>query len=226
MLAHPSWCDQASFDLRCWCEGRCGQESEGGIVRAAAPGVRVRHRHGEGCGADSSAFIAGWCARRWRAPCRRCVAIARAPSRPWDRWRRSSMPILAADATAPRKQRHTARRIHRRILAELPGWPVAESTVRNHVRERRRVLGMEARADLRAAILRLGLGGSGRLVRGAGRSRRRPGQAAGVLHAQHGERGGVPPGLPACHAAGVPRGARARLRLLRRGPSGSCATTT
>jgi hypothetical protein len=28
--------------------------------------------------------------------------------------------ILAADATAPRKQRHTARRIHRRILAELP----------------------------------------------------------------------------------------------------------
>ena len=29
--------------------------------------------------------------------------------------------ILAADATAPRKQRHTARRIHQRILAELPG---------------------------------------------------------------------------------------------------------
>ncbi len=21
MLAHPSWCDQASFDPRCWCEG-------------------------------------------------------------------------------------------------------------------------------------------------------------------------------------------------------------
>ena len=54
--------------------------------------------------------------------------------------------ILAADATAPRKQRHTARRIHRRILAELPRHPVAESTVRNHVRERRRVLGTEARA--------------------------------------------------------------------------------
>jgi transposase len=53
--------------------------------------------------------------------------------------------ILAADATAPRKQRHTARRIHRRILAELPGWPVAESTVRNHVRERRHALGMTAR---------------------------------------------------------------------------------
>ena len=30
MLAHPSWCDQASFDLRCWCEGWFGQESKGG----------------------------------------------------------------------------------------------------------------------------------------------------------------------------------------------------
>lgn len=54
--------------------------------------------------------------------------------------------ILAADATAPRKQRHTARRIHRRILAELPRHAIAESTVRNHVRERRRLLGTEARA--------------------------------------------------------------------------------
>ena len=54
--------------------------------------------------------------------------------------------ILAADATAPRKQRHTARRIHRRILAELPRHAIAKSTVRNHVRERRRVLGTEARA--------------------------------------------------------------------------------
>ncbi len=46
--------------------------------------------------------------------------------------------ILAADATARRKQRHTARRIHQRILVELPGCAVAESTVRNHVREQRR----------------------------------------------------------------------------------------
>jgi transposase len=53
--------------------------------------------------------------------------------------------IIEADAKAPRKQRHTARRIHQRILAELPGHAVAESTVRNHVRERRRALGLEAR---------------------------------------------------------------------------------
>jgi transposase len=54
--------------------------------------------------------------------------------------------IIAADAKAPRKQRHTARRIHRRILAELPGHAVAESTVRNYVRERRRVLGAGMRS--------------------------------------------------------------------------------
>ena len=39
---------------------------------------------------------------------------------------------------APRKQRHTARRLYRRILTEFPDAAVAESTVRNHVRERRR----------------------------------------------------------------------------------------
>src|SRR4051794_41775365 len=53
--------------------------------------------------------------------------------------------ILEADAAAPRKQRHTARRIHHRILAEAPGCPVAGSTVRNHVRERRRGLGRGGR---------------------------------------------------------------------------------
>jgi transposase len=50
--------------------------------------------------------------------------------------------ILEADRRAPRKQRHTARRIHRRILAELPEHRVAESTVRNHVRARKRALGL------------------------------------------------------------------------------------
>jgi len=43
--------------------------------------------------------------------------------------------VLAADGEAPRKQRHTARRLYRRILAEFPDVTVAESTVRNHVRD-------------------------------------------------------------------------------------------
>src|SRR5215211_3694790 len=104
MLAPLSWCDQASFDLRCWCEGRCGQESEGGIVRAAAPRVRVWHWHGEGCGADVRGSspdgapgggertppLRGYCPRA-KPALGPVVAFIDA--------------ILAADATAPRKQR-------------------------------------------------------------------------------------------------------------------------
>ena len=50
--------------------------------------------------------------------------------------------VLEADRRAPRKQRHTARRIYRRILIEFPGVSVAESTVRNHVRERKHRIGL------------------------------------------------------------------------------------
>jgi transposase len=54
--------------------------------------------------------------------------------------------ILAADRRAPRKQRHTAHRIFRRLRAELPGCTVAESTVREYVRDRKRALGLLGRA--------------------------------------------------------------------------------
>jgi transposase len=47
---------------------------------------------------------------------------------------------LEADREAPRKQRHTARRIHRRLVDEF-GAVVAESTVRQYVRERKRAMG-------------------------------------------------------------------------------------
>jgi transposase len=53
--------------------------------------------------------------------------------------------ILEADRQAPRKQRHTARRIYVRLRAERPGTPVAESTVRQYVRERKVALGLAAR---------------------------------------------------------------------------------
>ena len=86
--------------------------------------------------------------------------------------------ILAADGR--RLANSATRRIgsDQRILAELPGRAIAESTVRNHVRERRRT--GRGSCDVRAAELWLGLGSSGRLVRSRGRSRRRTGQAAGV----------------------------------------------
>ncbi len=47
---------------------------------------------------------------------------------------------LVADLEAPRKQRHTAKRVWRRLVDEH-GVEVAETTVRDHVRRRRRELG-------------------------------------------------------------------------------------
>ena len=79
--------------------------------------------------------------------------------------------ILEADRQAPRKQRHTAHRIFTRIGQEKPECPVAESTVRAYVRERRRTLGLlaqetfvpqsyawgvEAQADWYEAVAELG----------------------------------------------------------------------
>jgi hypothetical protein len=40
---------------------------------------------------------------------------------------------------------HSIIRIHRRILKEFPDAAVAESTVRNHVRERKRQMGLQRR---------------------------------------------------------------------------------
>ena len=51
---------------------------------------------------------------------------------------------LAADLEAPRKQRHTTKRIWRRLVDEHAA-EVAETTVRDHVRKRRRELGLAAR---------------------------------------------------------------------------------
>jgi transposase len=50
--------------------------------------------------------------------------------------------MLQSDRQAPRKQRHTAHRIFTRLQAEQPGYPVAESTVRGYVHQRRRALGL------------------------------------------------------------------------------------
>jgi transposase len=47
---------------------------------------------------------------------------------------------LEADRVAPRKQRHTARRIHQRLVDEF-GADVAETTVRQYVRARKRAMG-------------------------------------------------------------------------------------
>ena len=46
--------------------------------------------------------------------------------------------ILETDLNAPRKQRHTARRIFNRLRIEKPSIEVAEATVRAYVREKKR----------------------------------------------------------------------------------------
>ncbi|MGV8075042.1 MAG: IS21 family transposase [Syntrophobacteraceae bacterium] len=53
--------------------------------------------------------------------------------------------ILEADRKAPRKQRHTAHRIWRRLSEEMPDSAVAESTVRKYVRERKDEMGLIGR---------------------------------------------------------------------------------
>src|SRR3954451_18534849 len=72
--------------------------------------------------------------------------------------------VLDEDRLAPRKQRHTARRLYRRILTEFPDATVAEPTVRNHIRAQA-ADGAGPAGDFRAAKLRLGAGSAGRLVR-------------------------------------------------------------
>jgi len=50
--------------------------------------------------------------------------------------------ILESDRKAPRKQRHTARRIYDRIRSEIPGCTPAERTVRQYVERRKQALGL------------------------------------------------------------------------------------
>jgi len=83
------------------------------------------------------------------------------PSPVLDRWKPTIDAWLEADKTAPRKQRHTARRVWQRLVDEH-GVNVGESTVRRYVAEVRRrqsvplievmvpqhhPLGMEAEVD-------------------------------------------------------------------------------
>lgn len=56
--------------------------------------------------------------------------------------------ILEADRKAPRKQRHTAHRIWRRIRRERPEVEIGESTVRRYVRARRQEMGLLGKAEV------------------------------------------------------------------------------
>ncbi len=107
---------------------------------------------------------------------------------------------LEADRVAPRKQRHTAKRIHQRLVDEH-GADVAETTVRQYVRGRKRAMGwpigdvfvpqvhapgMEAEVDWGEALVVLAgvattvhLFGAPWMIGGDSRSRFRPSRAFG-----------------------------------------------
>ena len=85
-------------------------------------------------------FIGGRCARRWRAV---AAGQAHAGSRPAPKlgaYRELIDAWLEADRDAPRKQRHTAKRIWERLRDEHAA-DVAERTVREYVHGRRRERG-------------------------------------------------------------------------------------
>ena len=50
--------------------------------------------------------------------------------------------ILEGDRKAPRKQRHTAHRVWKRLRREMPEVAAAESTVRRYVREKKAQMGL------------------------------------------------------------------------------------
>lgn len=85
-----------------------------------------RWRPGTGC-------IAAPCARRWRRRCRRQARAGVAAGAEAGRLRELIDAWLVADLEAPRKQRHTAKRIWRRLVDEH-GAQVAETAVRDYVR--------------------------------------------------------------------------------------------
>jgi len=106
---------------------RRDHEREGLSVRALA------RRHGVHRRTVGQALLAPWPPERKRPASRPAPALG-AYRALIDSW-------LEADREAPRKQRHTARRIWRRLLDEH-GAQVAETTVRDYVRRRRRELGL------------------------------------------------------------------------------------
>ena len=131
---------------------------------------------------------------------------------------------LEADRDAPRKQRHTARRVWER-LSEEHGAKVSERAVRKWVAARRRELGeppaamvplvhdpgVEAEVDWGESVV---------ILRG------QPDEGVHLPHARLPLGRRVRDGIPARDPAGVPRGPRARVRVVWRGVSSWSATTT
>ena len=126
---------------------------------------------------------------------------------------------LIADVDAPRKQRHTSKRIWRRLVDEH-GAEVAETTVRDHVRKRRRELGYGVgdvfvpQVNAPAVTAEVDWGQADVDLAGA-----RVTVHLFFMRSCFSGRG-VQHGVAGRDAAGVPRGPRPGVRVVRRGVRG------
>jgi hypothetical protein len=104
--------------------------------------------------------------------------------------------ILEADRQAPRKQRHTAHRIHQRIQKELPQHPVSSASVRRYVARRKRELGPKGREVFVPQSYQLGVEAQVDWFEATATLWREQTEGADVCDAQHVQRRGISLRLP------------------------------
>ena len=132
---------------------------------------------------------------------------------------------LEADRVAPRKQRHTAKRIWRRLVDEH-GAEVAETTVRDYVRARKRELGWPVGEVFVPQVHAPGVEAEVDWGQARGRARGRADDGASVRDARVVLGRGVLSGVAGRDPAGVPGAARRRRSSGSAACSRRSATTT
>ena len=200
--------------------GAGGSGIQGGAVRADQARPRSRGAVDPGVGGAAWGASAGGAAGVGVAVAAGEALAGRAGRRRSSaRIGRSIDAWLEADREAPRKQRHTAKRIHRRLVDEH-GADVAETTVRDYVRARKRALGWPVGEVFVPQVHAPGVEaevdwGQAQVDLAGARD-----DGASVLHARVVLGRGVLPGVAGRDPAGVPGAAR------RRRSSGSAACSS
>ena len=122
--------------------------------------------------------------------------------------------ILETDRKAPRKQRHTAHRIWRRLSDEMAELQVSESTVRKYVRERKLELGLLGRETFIPQSYKFGEEAQVDWYEAYAELDGEREKTPYFLHAKHGQWRGFSPCLSACKPASFSGSPRDCLPLL------------